>query len=251
MKITHLYLSLVFSCLFIVSTDAHNQYIYPQLSFIYQGENKAIEAFIDTAGYECLIDHSSEQFLKDWQNFVIDEEIRLKFEQKLPIFFAEWNEQAPLLFGEIYSRFHQGFKHHKQTAIISLVVNGGYGSNKLLWLGLRFLIEDATKNCYDTNFILIFHELLHIWVDDNITGSSKLLTKYQHADEDTRDHIHLMALQKMVYTNLDMFDELAIIDHGYRYDAPSSYRHAWEIVNDIEGYEVVLQDIEERLTRDN
>lgn len=225
----------------------HNHIIFPRLSFIYEGENKAVDTFMSVPGYESSIPYNAEDFIDDWRKLVISGEDLKKITLNLPVLIESWNEQAPILFGEIFNRFHCGFKYEKQTAILSFACNGGYGANDCLWLGLRYLIDDTVVSKYDNGCILIFHELLHIWVDDNIANTSKLLIKYQDEEQDTREHIHLMALQKMTYINLNMRDELDAIDKGYRHDAPPAYRRAWEIVNDIEGPELVLQDIADRL----
>jgi hypothetical protein len=90
----------------------------------------------------------------------------------------------------------------------------------------------------------VFHELLHVWVDENINKStSAMLAKYQSEDSDTCEHLHLMAIQKMVYFKIGRQDMVEMIDQAYRNFAPASYRRAWEIVSDIEGNEAVLQDI--------
>lgn len=58
-----------------------------------------------------------------------------------------------------------------------------------------------------------------------------------------REHIHLKAIQKMVYIKLERTDLLAMIDQLYRENQGPYYKHAWEIVNDIESLEVVVNDI--------
>ena len=96
---------------------------------------------------------------------------------------------------------------------------------------------------------LVIHELLHVWVDENIHENSLLLKKYANELSDTREHIHLMALQKMVYLRLNRSDMVAMLDESYRKFASPAYKRAWEIVNDIEGYEAVIQDIKMNLKK--
>lgn len=58
-----------------------------------------------------------------------------------------------------------------------------------------------------------------------------------------------MAIQKMVYLRLNRQDLLAMIDEEYREFCGPEYKRAWEVVNDIEGYETVIQDIIDILKR--
>lgn len=81
-----------------------------------------------------------------------------------------------------------------------------------------------------------------MWVDENISEKSPLLKKYSTEPYEVRDHLHLMALQKMVYLKLNRQDILDMLDESYRTKQSKDYRRAWEIVNDIEGYEMVIHD---------
>jgi len=222
----------------VLDTDTESSVAYPQLTFVYDWRSKSID----------LLGHL---FFSGWRGLEIDNDQKNELQKKLPQLIAVWDQQAPILFDEIFSMFHCGFKQKERTAVVSLGGTGGYGSSHFLWLGLHFLLDSETwdkpgsKEDYFT--ILVFHELLHIWVDDNIVNTSVLLTKYKDEHEYTKEHIHLMALQKMVYLKFNYFDALEIIDNEYRNRALPSYQRAWEIVNDIEGYEVVIQDILDRL----
>lgn len=223
-----------------IALDANIKHsnVYPQVNFVYDWRSKSID----------MLGHL---FFDGWHGFETTNNQKNELEEKLPQLIDIWNQQAPILFGEIFSVFNCGFKQKERTAVVSLGGTGGYGSSYFLWLGLRFLLDDeawdrlGSKEDYFS--ILVFHELLHIWVDDNIAGTSVLLTKYKDEHEYTLEHIHLMALQKMVYLKLNNFDALETIDNEYRHHSLPSYQRAWEIVNDIEDYQIVIQDILDRL----
>ena len=198
-------------------------------------------------------------FKYDWRSYLIDAVGRLYFKttvnagyrnqltKQLPLFTKVWQQNAPLLFNEIFSVFKRGFKQNKRTAIVYLSHNASYGSKRFLVLGLRYYLDSESWNLAATRqdvFVdLVFHELLHVWVDENIGDKSQLLAKYRNEHQDVREHLHLMALQKMVYLKINRPDMLAMIDHSYRTLASPEYRRAWEILNDIEGYEIVINDI--------
>ncbi len=202
-----------------------------------------------------LIDVVGSLFFKNKFGFKkIESTQKEQFRKSLPRLIASWTEQGPILFGEIFSLFNCGFKQKRRTVTIFLGANLGYGSSNFLVLGLRSYLDselwEEPISREDAFAALVFHELLHIWVDDAINGESALLTKYGNEHIHVREHIHLMAIQKMVYLKLQP-DMLKFLDESYRKFASSEYRRAWEIVNDIEGYEKVLQDITDKLTCSN
>lgn len=224
-----------------VTTAMHAQVPYPELTFKYDWRGKCID-FIG-----CLFFQNTLGFKK------ISAVEKEQFQTKLPALIAYWHQQAPILFGEIIAVFNRGFKQKQRTVIICLGGSWSYGSRNLLLLGLHYYLDSeqwTTKISQKDSFTnLIFHELLHIWVDDNVGGKSALLKKYHDEHEHVRDHLHLMALQKMVYIQLNRSDMVEELDISYRTQCLPEYRRAWEIVEDIEGYEAVVQDIIDAVTK--
>jgi hypothetical protein len=96
---------------------------------------------------------------------------------------------------------------------------------------------------------LVFHEMLHTWVTENMTWPTPLTTKYGNEERTVTNHLHLMALQKFVYTELGRADLLRMIDDQYRNMSAPAYNRAWEIVSTIEGYEAFIAEIERELNR--
>lgn len=47
----------------------------------------------------------------------------------------------------------------------------------------------------------------------------------------------MMAMEKMTLLKLNRLDDLKTIDYEYRNRPDPAYKRAWEIVNDIEGYQ--------------
>ena len=155
-------------CSFMVITHAEVQ--YPELMFKYDWRSR----IMDTIGG--LVFRNN-----------VNAECRKQLKEQLPSLIATWEQNAPILFGEVFNFFKRGFKTPKRTALVYLSHNASYGSNRFLVLGLQYYLDpeeqwlfDIPVNTYDCFVNLVFHELLHIWVDDNIGSRSKLLTKYQH-----------------------------------------------------------------------
>ncbi|MGE0010158.1 MAG: hypothetical protein AB7F19_06510 [Candidatus Babeliales bacterium] len=174
-------------------------------------------------------------------------QLKEQYDLLSPELVRSCEHDLPLFFEELFSVFNRGIKAKERTVLISLTNRWSYGSHRFLVLGLRNILDPSPwcrKGSRSDEFTTtMFHELLHVWVDENVSQESPLVKKYSKEDIVVNAHIHLMALQKMVYLNLNRPDLLEMIDDGYRNYAPLSYKRAWEIVNDIEGYEAVLKDI--------
>jgi hypothetical protein len=199
-------------------------------------------------------------FKYDWRSYVMDlvgsfyfscpvtEDSNKQLNMQLPGLIAAWERDAPILFEGVFSTFKRGIKDKSRTAIINLSHGSSYGSHRFLIFGLRWWVDFEPWQCSVSReaafSALVFHELLHIWVDENVDKNcSRILVKYCNEDFDVLDHLHLMAIQKMVYININRLDLLEYISDSYESRQGPIYRRAWEIVNNIEGYEALLQDI--------
>src|SRR6188472_3321239 len=83
---------------------------------------------------------------------------------------------------------------------------------------------------------IVFHELLHTYVNSILgwSGSTPLLTKYANEPDGVRRHLHLDAIQKLVYQKLGRAADLAAIVESDGANFGPDYRRAWQIVNDLE-----------------
>lgn len=217
-----------------------NQILYPIITFTYDWRGKGI----DTVGNIVF------RNLNNGFKTVSTEDVEL-LQNILPQFIKTWEREAALFFDELYSMFQHGFKQTHRTVVLYLGQSWSYGSSNFLILGMRNYVDIAPWHSIiskDEHFAsTMIHELLHIWVDEVVAGQSKLLAKYACEHEHVRDHIHLMAIQKMIYNKLHRQDILEDLDTAYRTRCPVEYCRAWEIVNDIEGHITVIQDIVDRL----
>lgn len=77
----------------------------------------------------------------------------------------------------------------------------------------------------------LFHELLHNYFLENPIVNSVLLKQYASEPERTRNHLHLLALQKAILLKLN---ETEILKNQIAIDSQlpdGYYKRAWEIVN--------------------
>lgn len=228
-------------------------------SLVAQANSKQLDYQSNTIGQMTQY-YPEIKFSYDWRSCIMDtiagfyygnvvtDEMQKQLEKQLPILIAAWRKDAQIFFGIVFSFFKRGFKDKERTAIVNLSHGYSYGSHWLLVLGLRrFLNSDQWNprlNKEDAFSSLVFHELLHIWVDENLNEKKSLiLLKYCNEDSHILAHLHLMAIQKMVYLKINRPDLLEMLDDSYCNFSPPAFRRAWEIVNDVEGYENVLSDL--------
>ena len=88
---------------------------------------------------------------------------------------------------------------------------------------------------------LVFHELLHTWLVENLKWPTPLVVKYKSEQKAVRFHLHLMAVQIFIYKKLGRNDLLNWISDFYP-KMGGAYLRAWEIVN-AEGYEAFISEI--------
>jgi hypothetical protein len=90
---------------------------------------------------------------------------------------------------------------------------------------------------------MLFHELMHHYVAP-VNASSALRKKYATEDPVVISHLHVMALEKFALLKLGKTDELKLVDEVYRTNpAAVHYKRAWQIVNDVEGYEAFVKEL--------
>ncbi len=199
------------------------------------------------------------EFKYDWRGYIMDffgrwyfdapitEHLKNQLTNQLPELITAWEINAPILFGEVFATFNRGIEAETRIGVINLSHGSSYGSHRFLIFGLRWLLDSEwpySVSREDAFSALVFHELLHVWVDENVNKDlSSMLAKYSNEEFDVLDHLHLMAIQKMVYTKINRPDVLEYIGESYASYQGPLYRRAWEIVNDIEGHEALLQDI--------
>jgi hypothetical protein len=78
---------------------------------------------------------------------------------------------------------------------------------------------------------VLYHEILHEFVDDNLPRQSLLLAQHQDEASRVRDHLHLLALQKAVYLELGTKDELTEVIEMDGQLPGGFYKRAWQVVN--------------------
>lgn len=161
-------------------------------------------------------------------------------------FIHIWNQSGPILFGKVFEIFEMGFRRKELTATLSVCPKTPSYSNPLVLNVTRYLksyMGEEPVRSDDSFADLVFHELLHTWIVENVDWPTPLLQKYIGEEPVTRNHLHLMAMQKFIYTKLNREDLLKMIDIQYSHSFSQAYVRAWEIVSKVEGHEAFISEI--------
>lgn len=174
----------------------------------------------------------------------IKEEWIAELQKRLPEFQKLWDTEGPRIMETIIEETGVRFEQREMQVTLTLCKFPSM-SHPLLVNARRFLnsFSDEKPRPLFMFTALVVHELLHNY-SYNILENAPLRQKYSQEPFSVQSHIYLMALMKMAYLKLGLESELAaIIENNVRYGGV--YKRAWEIVNDIEGYQAFVDEIKQ------
>jgi len=171
-----------------------------------------------------------------------NEELMREAGRRLPEFQALWDKEGPNYLNTVFSEIALPFPYKEIQG--TLTVSDVPSTSSPLLFNIKPFLSSASKPFPLSAFPeIVFHELMHIYLR-GVTDSSVLRKKYSNESIVTRNHLHLMALEKFVLLKLGKTDLLKWLDTDYRTgDLPPDYKRAWEIVNDEEGYEEFIKEL--------
>ena len=162
-------------------------------------------------------------------------------DQRTPQFEAWWRAEEATLTHELFKLYGLGFSRTELTATLSACPRSSSTSDPLVLVVNRYLKTYHPEFPSETRgFIFadqVFHELLHNWLGEHRPETTRLLEKYKNEEQIVKNHLHLMAMQKDIYTELGRTDLLLWLEQQYSRGPDPAYRRAWEIVNRLEGYQ--------------
>ncbi|WP_413574674.1 hypothetical protein ACLVWU_10630 [Bdellovibrio sp. HCB290] len=160
-------------------------------------------------------------------------------------FESMWLAEAPAFMAKLFELFNKGFQRKEMTATLSVCPQSPSTSDPLILVVNTYLKSYMGDKPVQQGYQfadLVFHELLHTWVRENIPFPSPLYEKYKNEPPVVRNHLHLMAVQQYVYLKLGRKDLAEWIDHLYSKMPSPAYNRAWEIVTKIEGYQPFVDE---------
>jgi hypothetical protein len=100
-------------------------------------------------------------------------------------------------------------------------------------INMRYALKSFTQTPAPMRYKVdtLFHELLHEFLAENPVTDSILLKQHASEPERTRNHLHLLALQKAVFLKLNETDALKDVIAIDSQLPGGYYKRAWEIIN--------------------
>jgi len=154
----------------------------------------------------------------------------------------EWAREGPQYLAVALNEIGAPCPYDKMQASLTVCPVGTMSTQ--LIVNVRQYLPNAAHPAPAGDFSeKLFHELMHHYVSA-IVAESSLRRKYTAEPPVVLNHLHVMALEKLVLLKLGKGSELRFLDEEYRTDPPpGNYRRAWEIVSGIEGYEAFIKDL--------
>ena len=173
-------------------------------------------------------------------------------EQRLPEFRAAWAKYGPVLLRETRAVVGRPFKFHEALATLHVCEAHADGTSYPLTVNLTLFLksyggEYQNHPRADELFAnLIYHEVLHRYIRD-ITGpgsgepmkATPLLLSYGSENPFVRTHLHLIAIEKLVYRRLGKDEIPATM---WADNKNQAYVRAYELANEL-GAEAIVADL--------
>jgi hypothetical protein len=178
-------------------------------------------------------------------NYSIDPKWVDEIIQRNSEFQAAWDKAAPDLLQTTQALVGKPFEQKEFQAALSVC---NYPSMSMpLIINIRYSLASFTPTPLESSITvsIIFHELIHSFLNNKILQDSKLLKKYASEDDRVKVHIHLLALMKAVYLKLNQPGVLANVIAKDQSLPNKAYSRAWEIVNDLEDYNDFIAELKQ------
>lgn len=162
-------------------------------------------------------------------------------------FQALWDREGPLYLDAMLKAVGAPFPYAEMQATLTVCTDVTLAMP--LMINLRTFLSDAPVPEDPVMFPrLVFHEMMHTYTQP-VDEHSALRRKYAAEGVHVTNHLHVLAAEKYVLTQLGRHRELSLLDKDYRgAPADDAYRRAWEIV-DREGTGPFLAELREHLPR--
>lgn len=159
-------------------------------------------------------------------------------------FQERWDKDSQILFKVLLNEFKKDFTRVEYSASLSACAVAPSMPNPLVLNVSRYLKTFwAPKEPKDMKYFVDvpFHELLHLWLSENLPKETPIITKHKNEKDGVISHIHLFAMQSLIYEKAGMEDNWKevrafILRHG------GVHQRALELM-EKEGRDKVLKEL--------
>ncbi|PIQ43115.1 MAG: hypothetical protein COV52_10425 [Gammaproteobacteria bacterium CG11_big_fil_rev_8_21_14_0_20_46_22] len=163
--------------------------------------------------------------------------------QRLPSIQQAWNQEGVKLLNTTQNLVHMPFR--MPSYLVSLTLCNFPSMSQPLLVNMRYSLKSFIKKplSLPVTLSIIYHELLHVYLDGRTPPYAGPLKKYAHLSWVVRQHLFLFAIQKAVYLKLGQKKELKAIIAMDQSLPDKAYTKAWNIVN-TDGYKPFILALE-------
>lgn len=162
--------------------------------------------------------------------------------RKRPEFQKQWDAEGPAYMNAALTEVGLDFPYREMQATLTVCLPAS--TSVPLVVDVTKFLPTGREPAPAWEFSeIVFHELMHTYVSP-VLAHSALIKKYQNEVPTTKYHLHVMAIEKMTLLRLNRIEDLKFIDRDYRNGPDPAYKRAWEIVNDIEGYQPFIEELQ-------
>jgi len=161
-----------------------------------------------------------------------------------------WDREGPTYLSATFSEIGLPFPYKEMQATLT-VCTGVPSMSAPLFVSVRNFLPSAVARYPDSHFVeRLYHELMHTYVS-RVNATSELRKKYKAEPPLVLNHLHVMALEKMVLLKLEKTEELKLLTVDYEPVLPPEYKRAWEIVDKIEGHRPFVAELKQLSTNNH
>lgn len=161
----------------------------------------------------------------------------------LPTWIDVWHKEgAPLL---DTSAKLVGKAFNQKNFHVSLSLCSFPSMSTPLIVNARYALHDFTPHPISNSVFIsiIYHEILHNYIDSFLPKKTPLLIKYKNEPQDVLSHLHLLALEKAVYLQLGREHTLKQVIEKDENLPNKDYKRAWKIINKKEVFENFIAEL--------
>ncbi|RUR19197.1 hypothetical protein ELY21_04730 [Legionella sp. km535] len=159
-----------------------------------------------------------------------------------------WEQDGESLLTATTQLFNIPFSRKELSVNFILCDTRFTGMSYPLLIKIRNFLKSGNDKPLSGSYLnmVIYHELLHRYIYKDIPDrldTSKLLIKYESESNAVKAHLHLLAIQKYVYHELNRDNEFeenikTMLDNSLS----PAYQRAWDIVNE-EGHMAFINEL--------
>ncbi len=168
----------------------------------------------------------------------------IELKNRIPEFQKRWDEDSSELLKILMTEFKNDFSRAEYTASLSACAPAPSMPDPLVLNVSRYLKAFWAQGSPKDMKLFVdvpFHELLHLWLSENLPQETPIKLKYKNEKLGVVSHIHLFAMESFIYEKAKKADIWMEI-HDFHIRMGGIHKRAMEIL-DKEGRDLILKEL--------